>query len=145
MTAFSAATEAHRMKAIAVLLVILVAAGVGLSWWAMGHHVIQTKKGTVVLAKRFLTFRDTYVDARAWSSRDFDRHPEVKEALKNGGYRELLFELRRDELDASIKELATQTQAQVQDMAATLLEKANAWLEMAGEELTNQLGKGNNQ
>jgi hypothetical protein len=141
MGASSAATEAHSMKAIAVLLVILVVAGAGLSWWALGHHVIQTKNGTVVLAKRYLTFQDTCVDTRAWSSRDFDKHPEVKTVLKNGGYRELLFELRRDELNASINELATQAQAQVQDMAATLLQKANEWLEMAGEELTNQLGE----
>ncbi len=130
-----------------ILLVVILGVGGALVAWTMGHHVIQTKKGTVVLAKRFLTLRDTCVDTRAWSSRDFDRHPEVKEALKNGGYRELLFELRRDELNASINELATQAQAQaqVQDMAASLIEKANQWLDLAGQELTNQMGKVGNQ
>ena len=127
--------------ALTMIVVVLAAC----AFWAMGHYVIQTKMGTVVLVKRYLTFQDTYVDTRTWSSRDFDRHPQVKTALKNGGYRELLFELRRDELNASLNDLAKQAQAQVQDMTATLLEKANEWLEMAGEELTNQLGKASNQ
>lgn len=113
-------------KWLIVVLLLAVAAG---AWWSLGHHFVLTSKGAAVLGKRFLTFRETYVDARAWSSKDFDGHPAIKEALISEGYGALISELRREEINQSIKDFAAKAEMQVQDALQAVLDHVSEWLD----------------
>ena len=122
-------------KAIALLIVVVVLGG--LAYGAASRHFVKTDKGGIVLAKRFLTCADTFVDVRAWSSDDFDAHPELKRALVEQGYGDLLAQLKAREREAALGEikdkaaaLAGEVAAKVSDtaadVAATVAEKAEA-------------------
>ena len=58
--------------------------------WLSGRHVVKTGQGTVVVAKRFMGFRDTWVDIRQWTWDDAVDNPEVSRALIGAGYEDLL-------------------------------------------------------
>ena len=122
-------------KAIALLIVVVVLGG--LAYGAASRHFVKTDKGGIVLAKRFLTCADTFVDVLAWSSDDFDAHPELKRALVEQGYGDLLAQLKAREREAALGEikdkaaaLAGEVAAKVSDtaadVAATVAEKAEA-------------------
>lgn len=111
------------------LIVVLLLAIAGLAWWSLGHHLVLTTRGAAVLGKRFLTFRDTFVDARAWSSKDYDAHPAVREALIREGYGDLISDLRRVEMNEAIKEFAAKAEMQVQDVLQTVLDRVSEWLD----------------
>ena len=95
-----------------------------LSYWVASHHVVKTDQGVVVLAKRFLTGADTFVDVREWSSADFDAHPELKRALSDQGYRELLEDLKKSEIKASLDGMREKAAAVAGDLAAKVSETA---------------------
>jgi hypothetical protein len=61
----------------------------GLGWCAT-HHVVRTEKGTVIVAKRFVTLSATCVDLRAWQWQDVEAHPDLRDALVQAGYQVLL-------------------------------------------------------
>ncbi len=128
------------MKKLIGSLVAVVILG-GLAYWAASHHVVRTDEGTLVLAKRFLTYADTYVDVRAWSSADFAAHPELWRALVDQGYQDLLAKWKARERKASLDEVkdkaaalagevAAKVSATAADVAADVSEKAE---EVAGK------------
>jgi hypothetical protein len=73
----------------AFALAALLALAGGLLWLS-GRHVVKTAKGTVVVAKRFMGFRDTWVDVRQWTWDDAVANLEVSRALIGAGYEDLL-------------------------------------------------------
>ena len=113
-------------KAILPIMAALVLGS--LSYWSASHHVVKTDKGVVVLAKRFLTFEDTGVDVRRWTSADFDAHPELKRAMIDQGYRDMLMELRAGELEASLNDVADKAGALAEGVAAKIAETVDGWL-----------------
>ena len=114
-------------KAIAAagLLAVLAAA----AFWCAGHHVVRTDQGAIVLAKRYLAAADTFVDVRAWSSSDFDGHPDLKAALVSGGYADLLADLKARERQAALDDLKNRAAGMAKDMADQVATKAG---EVAG-------------
>ena len=53
-------------KNLAVWFALAIVFVAGASCWALGHHVVRTDRGILVLSKRFLTVRDSVVDVRSW-------------------------------------------------------------------------------
>ncbi|MFZ4398079.1 MAG: hypothetical protein ACOYOU_20895 [Kiritimatiellia bacterium] len=68
---------------IAVALVLALS-------WSSTHHVVRTEKGTVIVPKRFVTLSGTFVNLRTWQWKDVDRHPDMRDALVQAGYKDLL-------------------------------------------------------
>ena len=114
-------------KAIAAagFLAMLAAA----AFWCAGHHVVRTDQGVLVVAKRYLAAGDTFADVRAWSSADFDGHPDLKAALVSGGYGELLADLKARERQAALDDLKNRAAGMAKDMADQMATKAG---EVAG-------------
>ena len=114
-------------KAVSIVVVLAVLAG--MAYWCAGHHVVRTDKGAILLAKRYLAAADTFVDVRAWSSADFDGHPDLKAALVSGGYEDLLADLKARERQAALDDLKNRAAGMAKDMADQVATKAG---EMAG-------------
>jgi hypothetical protein len=105
-------------------------------YWPASHHVVRTAEGVIVLSKRFLTYHDTYVDVRRWSSRDYDAHPALKRALIEQGYRDLLVELKTREIAAGFDRMKAQVQALAEEITAKIERTVDIWLGDAGESNT---------
>lgn len=114
-----------RLVASAVILAGLAAAAL----WCASHHVVRTDRGVLVVAKRYLAAADTFADARAWSSADFDGHPDLKAALVSGGYEDLLADLKARERQAALDDLKNRAAGMARDMAGQVSAKAE---EVAG-------------
>ena len=114
-------------KIVAIVAVLAVLAG--LAYWFADHHVVRTDKGVIVLAKRYLAGADSFVDVRAWSSADFDGHPDLKAALVSGGYEDLLADLKARERQAALDDLKNRAAGMAKDMADQVATKAG---EVAG-------------
>jgi hypothetical protein len=72
-------------------------------YWAIGHYVIRTDEGIVLLEKRFLTLADTWVDVRGWTVAEFEAHPRVEQALKAQGYGDIPKVAREREAKANLE------------------------------------------
>ncbi len=118
------------MKKLIALLVVLGALAFA-AYWPARHHVVHTGKGMVVLSKRFLTYADTFVDVRKWSSADFDAHPELKRAMIDQGYRDMLVELKTNEIEASFNEAMDKAAMLADEIAAKIEKTVAVWI---GEE-----------
>ncbi|MFH0953597.1 MAG: hypothetical protein V1873_04640 [Verrucomicrobiota bacterium] len=116
------------MKVAVWSVVIVLLAVAGLAWFVATHHLILTEKGAVLVGKRFLTYEETYADTRSWSITDFDEHPNVRDALIRNGYGDIISELRREELDRSVKQLAADAEAQVQELMQAVMRRITDWL-----------------
>jgi hypothetical protein len=114
-----------RLLASAIVLAGLV---VG-AYWCAGHHVVRTDRGVLVVAKRYLAAGDTFADVRAWSSADFDGHPDLQAALVAGGYEDLLADLKARERQAALDDLKNRAAGMARDMADQVATKAE---EVAG-------------
>lgn len=123
-------------RSIAWLVLLVLAAAGAAAWWTASRHILRTRHGTVVLEKRFLTWQDTYADTRAWTLDDFNAHPAVKKTLLQGGYDELFAELRREQIDDSVKKLATETDEAIEALKDFITEKIDEWL--GGKEETSE-------
>jgi hypothetical protein len=106
-------------------LAVLVAVGGGLAYWGASRHVVMTEQGVIVLAKRFLTYADTAVDVRPWSSDEFEAHPELKRALIDQGYQDLLEQLKARERKAAFDELAAKADAMAEQAATQISQAAS--------------------
>ncbi len=115
----------------ALVLMLLMAAVV--AGWLYQHHVIHTERGTVVLAKRYLTWSDTWVDARHWTSADFDQRPVIKRVLVEHGYRDLLTEVKIREIRQSFDAIATDAETKVRQMKEIADQWIDEWLTAANE------------
>jgi len=58
--------------------------------WCATHHVVRTNRGAVVVSKRFVSIAGTFVDMRKWQWEDVDRHPDIRDALVQAGYQDVL-------------------------------------------------------
>lgn len=114
-----------RLIASAVILAGLAAAAL----WGAGHHVVRTDQGVLVVAKRYLAAGDTFADVRAWSSAEFDGHPDLKAALVSGGYEDLLADLKARERQAALDDLKNRAAGMARDVAGQVSAKAE---EVAG-------------
>jgi len=119
-----------------------------LSYWSASHHVVQTKQGAIVMAKRFLTFADTFVDVRSWSSDDFEAHPELKKALADGGYEDLLAELKarerkakRDGMKDKAASVAGEFADKVSDMAGDVAAEVSETAGEVADKVAETIGK----
>jgi len=115
------------MKQFVILLVVLAVAAFA-AYWPARHHVVKTDKGVVVLAKRFLTYTDTFVDVRNWSSADFDAHPDLKRALMDQGYRDVLADVKTKELKATFSNLVERAVMLADETAEKIAEAVAQWL-----------------
>lgn len=113
------------MKTFYFCLAALLLLGFGL-YLPAANHFVRTGRGVIILDKRFLTYADTFADVREWSSADFDAHPELKSAMINQGYRDMLIELEQSEMKASFGEAVDKAHA----AAANLAEKVDKTLEI---------------
>jgi hypothetical protein len=104
---------------VVLVLVVVVAAG---GYWLAGRHFVQTTNGMVVMDKRFMTLKETFVDVRAWKSEDFDAHPDIKRALNEHGYRDLLVQIKTEETKAE----AAKVLQDAKDKAAEITKRAQA-------------------
>lgn len=109
-------------KTIASILVVAVLGG--LTYWGASRHVVRTEEGVVVLSKRFLAFADTAVDVRRWTSDDFDAHPELKKALIDEGYGDMLERLRARERKAALEGMADKAEAAAGEFAGKVSDMA---------------------
>ncbi|MBM4144596.1 MAG: hypothetical protein FJ225_13560 [Lentisphaerae bacterium] len=81
-----------------------ILAGLGLAacvYWGASHYVVRAGEGLIVLDKRFLTFREVYVDIRDWTADDFDAHPQIETVLEAGGFGDIVRAARRTAAQAS--------------------------------------------
>lgn len=115
------------MKRVAAVLLVLSIGGFG-AYWLAGHHVVRAESGYLILKKRFLSFDDTYVDVRKWTSADYDRHPQLKRALVNQGYSDLLADLRRSEIQDSIDEMVKRAEIAADEISAIIEKELEWWL-----------------
>ena len=70
---------------------LLVAAGAaGAALWLAGHHIVQTRKGVVIVPKGFVRMADTFVDIRAWKWDDAVARHDVSQALITAKHGDLL-------------------------------------------------------
>lgn len=77
------------MTRIVSILAVLIL-GAALMYGALSSHVVRTSKGWLWLSKDELSLRDTYVDIRKWSAKDFDEHPAVVKRLIDTGHADVL-------------------------------------------------------
>ena len=125
-------------KGVGVLLV----AGAVITGWAATHHVVQTSRGTVIVAKRYVTLDASWVDARSWKSADYEAHGVVREALVAGGYGGMLFELRREELAQEAEQMRREMVLWFETLRRDVLQKARDWLAELGLSLETEGGSG---
>ena len=71
-------------------VVVLVLIGAGLMYYALGHHFVKTKEGTITVPKASLGLADTYVNITEWKAADFADHPEVTKALIDNGHEDVV-------------------------------------------------------
>ena len=116
------------MKRLLASAIVLAGLVVG-AYWCAGHHVVRTDRGVLVVAKRYLAAGDTFADVRAWSSADFDGHPDLQAALVSGGYEDLLADLKARERQAALDDLKNRAAGMARDMADQVATKAE---EVAG-------------
>ncbi len=111
---------------------ILVLASIGILAAALyvpaSYQVVRMEQGALVLHKRFLTYGDSYIDARNFTSADFDARPELKRALIDGGYSDLLSDLKTRELKAQFAKVMDDAQAAADEIAAAIKTTVDTWL-----------------
>jgi hypothetical protein len=71
------------------------------------------------------------VDVRKWSSADFDAHPELKRALIDQGYRDMLVELKTREVKDAFNGAMDKAAMLADEIAAKIEKTVKIWL---GEE-----------
>ena len=116
------------MKKFHVWVVVMVVLASFVSLWLYGHHVIRTRNGTVVLAKRFLTFRYTFVNAQTWTSKDFEAHAPVKDVLSRNGYGDLIRDLRRSEFKQAVTEFIDAADQKFEEFKTDVMDAAAGWM-----------------
>lgn len=96
------------------------------------YQVVRMEQGSIVLHKRFLTYGDSYIDARGFTSADFDSRPELKKAMIDAGYSDLLSDLKTRELKEQFAKAMDQAQVAAEQVAAVIKETVDKWLGQTG-------------
>jgi len=102
--------------------------------WSSAHYILRADKGFIVIDKRFMTFTDTFADIRTWSSKDFDLHPEIKEAMVSQGYCDILIELKIREIKADLMEMGEKIYTKAEEGADAVQRKVDEWLKSSKSE-----------
>lgn len=82
------------MKNKKIIWAVLALVAVVCLAWLHQHYVIHTDRGYIVIHKQYRSFSDSWVDARTWSTADFNQHPQLKAAMIQQGYGDYLTDLR---------------------------------------------------
>ena len=69
---------------------VLILVGAGLMYYALSHHIVKTREGTLTVPKAGLALADTYVNITEWKADDFTQHPELTKALIDNGHGDLV-------------------------------------------------------
>ena len=101
------------------------------------YQVVRMEQGSIILHKRFLTYGDSYIDARKFTSADFDRRPELKRAMIDAGYSDLLADLKTRELKEQFAKVLDQAQVAAGQVAAIIKETVDKWLGETGTTTTS--------
>ena len=64
--------------------------GATLTLGAQSYHVINTKDGIKLVAKRNSTLTDTYVDVRQWGVAEWSKHPDLMWTLAQNDRKDVL-------------------------------------------------------
>ncbi|MFH0909534.1 MAG: hypothetical protein V1929_12310 [bacterium] len=116
-------------KFFAALFVGLTAVGACvMSVWIMDHHIIQTPKGVVVVSKRFLAWKDSYIDIRSWSYAEFEAKPDIEKVLVVNGYSDLVYDIQLNELRTAIDDLSREAELKANLIKKEFLESLVEWL-----------------
>ena len=113
-------------KSLWFFLVCLVAlAAIG---WIASHHVVNTSQGLIVMNKRFLALQDSFANVRAWTYTDFSHHPQIKQALVQSGYADLVPGPTFAEQRAFMHQLAWDLVKDVQAAHRAMIGKTLEWI-----------------
>ena len=99
--------------------------------WVMKHHVVRTPGGTIVMEKRFVTLRDSLVDARPWTSADYREHAALRQALIRAGYADVILDAQRREVKQSAERLAGEMEIRFEEFKIACMQKMVEWMDDA--------------
>jgi hypothetical protein len=116
-------------RRIGITLAIVLLAAVAGGWWSATHHVVMTRKGVVVVGKRFLGFKDTFVNINTWKAREFRAHPELRTALLRAGYGDLIAERRLAEWADRLEEFKTLAEVAITEMKDAAMSRTADWVD----------------
>ena len=88
------------MRRLTTLLLGMVLGG-GCVYGAYQYHLVRTGAQFLLIPKGEVSLIDPYVDVRDWDLDDWDKHPEVLEAMKAQGHADLLPTERSGNNDAA--------------------------------------------
>jgi len=100
-------------KVIIVLIVIVMLGAVGFFWF---YHLVQTKDGFQVVAKKKASFTDSYLDTRDWNALDYLKYPHISRALATDAWNDVTSDIKKvlndfqTKADNSIEKLAQSLQ-----------------------------------
>jgi hypothetical protein len=72
---------------------------------AMNYHVVRSKEGIHLVAKRPARLSESYVDIRGYSMVDWTAHPQLAGALVQANKQHLLGESATDAIHQSLNQL----------------------------------------
>ena len=107
-----------------VLAVVVACVG-----WSANHHVVKTRQGTLVIQKRFLSLHDTFVNTRSWSGHDFKAHPQLRDALVQAGYGDVVTDQRLVALEARYREAKAQAALLLAEIKTETMARTANWLD----------------
>lgn len=70
--------------------VFLFGLGMVAMWLAMNFHIVRDDSYWTVISKQDVRFADVYVNIEDWDETEWDRHPQLREALIKAGESHLL-------------------------------------------------------
>ncbi|MBQ16183.1 MAG: hypothetical protein CMJ65_03555 [Planctomycetaceae bacterium] len=77
------------MRRLTTLLLGMFLGG-GCVYGAYQYHLVRTGDQFLLIPKGRVSLIDPYVDVREWDLDDWEKHPEVLEAMKSQGHADLL-------------------------------------------------------
>lgn len=85
------------MRRLAAVLLGVVLGGSAV-YGAFHYHLVKTENDLLWVPKPQLSLKDVYVDVRGWGHDEWRRHPELVEAMVEGGHGELIAKPTTEEL-----------------------------------------------
>jgi hypothetical protein len=110
-----------------VITALVVMGGI----WTLNHHVIRTGDGTVVLQKRFVTFKHSIVDVRSWTSDNYRANPEIRTVMIRNGYADVILAAQKKDLRQTASRLAGEIEIKFEEFKIACMSKMVDWMEGA--------------
>jgi hypothetical protein len=114
------------MKKRLIILIILLLLAIG-AYWTASHYVVSSEWGLMVLNKRFLTFHDSYVNAKAWGYSDYEEHPNIMAAMRQQGYEDILDDMRVKERKQTVQRALQEQQEKLEEFRSTVESEIESW------------------